>query len=137
MRDGRRANVDARTCSGRKPDSIARFKQAQREFIKVAGRFDLDPAAKVRRAELRHEMKSTAEEISRYGRKSGREGQSEVRASDWPDSIDACLRQGEPALDQYIPHHDAASILWNRKRRIIDFINNGFICDRATSRWSF
>ena len=31
----------------------------------VAGRFDLDPEAKVRTVELRQEMKSAAEEISR------------------------------------------------------------------------
>jgi hypothetical protein len=44
---------------------IDRFRQAQSEFIKVAGRFDLDPNAKARAAELRHEMKSAAEEISK------------------------------------------------------------------------
>jgi Ti-type conjugative transfer relaxase TraA len=50
----------------REPDHapVARFKQAQREFVKVAGRFDLDPDAKARGAELRQEMKSAAEEIS-------------------------------------------------------------------------
>jgi Ti-type conjugative transfer relaxase TraA len=44
---------------------IERFKQAQREFIRVAGRFDLDPEAKARAAELRQQMKSAAQEISR------------------------------------------------------------------------
>ena len=34
-------------------DPIERFKEAQREFIKVAGRFDLDSDAKLRAAELR------------------------------------------------------------------------------------
>jgi Ti-type conjugative transfer relaxase TraA len=46
-------------------DAIERFKRAQREFIKVAGRFDLDRQAKARAAELRQEMKWAAEEISR------------------------------------------------------------------------
>jgi Ti-type conjugative transfer relaxase TraA len=46
---------------------IERFTRAQREFIKVAGKFDLDSVAKVRAAELRREMKSAAEEISRSG----------------------------------------------------------------------
>jgi Ti-type conjugative transfer relaxase TraA len=44
---------------------VARFKKAQREFVKVAGRFDLDPDAKMRAAEFRQEMKSAAKEISR------------------------------------------------------------------------
>jgi hypothetical protein len=38
---------------------------AQREFIKVAGRFDLDPDAKLRAAEARQQMSSAAEEISK------------------------------------------------------------------------
>jgi hypothetical protein len=38
---------------------------AQREFIKVAGRFDLDPDAKLRTAEARQQMSSAAEEISK------------------------------------------------------------------------
>ncbi|HEY2483653.1 MAG TPA: Ti-type conjugative transfer relaxase TraA, partial [Candidatus Binataceae bacterium] len=46
-------------------DPIERFKRAQREFIKVAGRFDLDREAKARAAELRQEMKWAADEISR------------------------------------------------------------------------
>jgi hypothetical protein len=46
---------------------VARFIQAQREFIKVAGRFDLDPDAKMRTVEFRQEMKSAAETISRDG----------------------------------------------------------------------
>jgi len=37
---------------------VVRCKQAQREFVKVAGRFDLDPDAKARGTELRQEMKS-------------------------------------------------------------------------------
>jgi hypothetical protein len=44
---------------------VARFKRAQHEFIKVAGRFDLDPGAKIRAAEFRQEMKSAAQRISR------------------------------------------------------------------------
>ncbi len=46
-------------------DPIERFKEAQREFIGVAGRFDLDPAAKVRTGELREEMKGAALEIAK------------------------------------------------------------------------
>jgi hypothetical protein len=44
---------------------VARFKQAQREFSNVAGRFDLDPEAKMQAAEFRQQMKSAAEAISR------------------------------------------------------------------------
>src|SRR5262249_46708171 len=43
---------------------VDRFKRMQRDFIKVAGRFDLDPALKARAAELRLKMKQAAEEIS-------------------------------------------------------------------------
>jgi Ti-type conjugative transfer relaxase TraA len=44
---------------------VERFTQALREFIKVAGRFDLDPDAKIRAAEFRRKMKSAAQTISR------------------------------------------------------------------------
>jgi hypothetical protein len=37
----------------------------QRDFTKVAGRFDLDPALKARAAELRREMEHAAKNISR------------------------------------------------------------------------
>jgi hypothetical protein len=47
-------------------DPIERFKEAQREFIRVAGRFDLDPTAKVRADDLREEMKSAAQEIAKH-----------------------------------------------------------------------
>ena len=43
---------------------IDRFKQMQRDFTKVAGRFDFDPAFMARAAELRLEMQQTAKEIS-------------------------------------------------------------------------
>jgi hypothetical protein len=46
-------------------DPIARFKAAQREFIRVAGRADFDPAAKTRTIELRAEMSGAAAEISK------------------------------------------------------------------------
>jgi hypothetical protein len=46
-------------------DPIERFKRAQREFIKVAGNFDLNPKAKSRVAELRHQMKSAARKLSK------------------------------------------------------------------------
>jgi Ti-type conjugative transfer relaxase TraA len=45
-------------------DPIARFKTAQQEFIRVAGRADLEPEAKARAAELRAEMSSAASEIA-------------------------------------------------------------------------
>ncbi len=46
-------------------DPIARFKQAQKEFIQVAGVADFDPKAKARSAELREEMKQASQEIAR------------------------------------------------------------------------
>ena len=47
-------------------DLIERFRDAQQEFIKAAGHFDLDLAAKARAAELREEMKQSAQKISRH-----------------------------------------------------------------------
>ena len=46
-------------------DPVECFKGAQREFIGVAGRFDLDPKAKARAAELREQMKQAAQEIAK------------------------------------------------------------------------
>jgi len=46
-------------------EPIEVFKEAQREFISVAGRFDLDPDANKRSAALRQEMKLAADEISK------------------------------------------------------------------------
>jgi hypothetical protein len=46
-------------------DSVARFKQAQKEFIQVAGLADFDPKAKARGAELRDEMKQASQEIAK------------------------------------------------------------------------
>jgi Ti-type conjugative transfer relaxase TraA len=43
---------------------IDRFKRMQRDFTKIVGRFDLDPACKTRAAELRREMKQAAKNIS-------------------------------------------------------------------------
>jgi Ti-type conjugative transfer relaxase TraA len=45
-------------------DPVARFKQAQKEFIQVAGLADFDPKAKARSAELRQEMKQASQEIA-------------------------------------------------------------------------
>jgi hypothetical protein len=45
-------------------DPVARFKQAQKEFIQVAGMTDFDPKAKARSAELRDEMKRASQEIA-------------------------------------------------------------------------
>ena len=49
----------------RRNDPVERFRKAQQEFIRAAGRFDLSRAAKVRAAELRRDMKSAAMEISK------------------------------------------------------------------------
>src|SRR5712692_3071312 len=46
-------------------DPIARFKQAQKEFIQVTGMADFDLKAKARSAELREEMKQASQEIAR------------------------------------------------------------------------
>jgi Ti-type conjugative transfer relaxase TraA len=46
-------------------DPVARFKQAQKEFIQVAGLADFDPKAKARAAELRGEMKQASQEIAK------------------------------------------------------------------------
>jgi hypothetical protein len=46
-------------------DPVARFKQAQKDFIQVAGLADFDPKAKVRSAELREEMKRASQEIAK------------------------------------------------------------------------
>jgi hypothetical protein len=58
---------EAHTPAAKPPerDPVKRFKEAQREFIGVAGRFDLDPAAKVRADELREQMKGAALEIAK------------------------------------------------------------------------
>src|SRR5712692_2455471 len=54
-----------RTPEAGQGDPIARFKQAQKEFIQVAGVADFDPKAKARSAELREEMKQASQEIAR------------------------------------------------------------------------
>jgi hypothetical protein len=46
-------------------DPVARFKQAQKEFIQVAGVVDVDPKAKARAGELREEMKRASQEIAK------------------------------------------------------------------------
>ena len=53
----------ARTEAGQ-GDPVARFKQAQKEFIQVAGVADFDPKAKTRAGELREEMKQASQEIA-------------------------------------------------------------------------
>ncbi len=42
-----------------------RFKQAQKEFIQVAGMADFDPKAKARASDLRAEMKQASQEIAK------------------------------------------------------------------------
>ena len=46
-------------------DPVARFKQAQKEFIQVAEMADFDPKAKERSAELREKMKRAPQKIAR------------------------------------------------------------------------
>jgi len=46
-------------------DPVARFKQAQKEFIQVAGMADFDPKAKARAGDLRAEMKQASQEIAK------------------------------------------------------------------------
>src|SRR5260370_29604145 len=46
-------------------DPVTRFKQAQKEFIRVAGMADFDPKPKARSAELREEMKQSPQPIAR------------------------------------------------------------------------
>src|SRR6266851_574649 len=55
----------AREAEAGQGDSVARFKQAQKEFIQVAGLADFDPRAKIRSAELRDEMKRASQEIAK------------------------------------------------------------------------
>src|SRR5712692_6897524 len=43
---------------------VARFKQARKEFIQVAGIADFDPKAKARATELREEMHRASQEIA-------------------------------------------------------------------------
>jgi hypothetical protein len=50
---------------GMEPDNlIERFERMRRDFIKIAGRVELDPAPKARVAKLRQEMKRAAKDIS-------------------------------------------------------------------------
>jgi hypothetical protein len=46
-------------------DPVARFKQAQKEFIQVAAVTDFDPKAKARAAELCEKMKRASQEIAK------------------------------------------------------------------------
>src|SRR5713101_5095947 len=46
-------------------DPVVRFKQAQKEFIQVAGMADFDPKAKARASDLRAEMKQASQEIAK------------------------------------------------------------------------
>ena len=46
-------------------DPIARFKEAQKEFIQAAGVADFDTNAKKRAGERREEMKSASQEIAK------------------------------------------------------------------------
>jgi len=63
-REGERTWPGAGTGAGQ-GDPVARFKQAQKEFIQVAGMADFDPKAKARSAELREEMKQASQAIAR------------------------------------------------------------------------
>ena len=59
---GERAGPRAEVGRG---DPVARFKQAEKDLIQVAGLADFDPQAKARSAELRDEMKRASQEIAR------------------------------------------------------------------------
>jgi hypothetical protein len=59
------ANQERASITASDRDPIARFKAAQQDFIRVAGRADLAEAAKTRAAELRAEMSNIAAEIAR------------------------------------------------------------------------
>src|SRR5712692_7855982 len=60
-----KAQGQERQAEAAQGDPVARFKQAQKEFIQVAGTADLDPKAKARTAELREEMKRASQEIAK------------------------------------------------------------------------
>jgi hypothetical protein len=57
-----RLDGQARSRAGRR---MTRFKQAQKEFIQVAGIADFDPRAKAHSAEFREEMKRASQEIAK------------------------------------------------------------------------
>jgi len=50
-------------------DPVARFKQAQKEFIQVAGVADFDPKAKAHAGELREEIKRGSQEVAKDRRR--------------------------------------------------------------------
>ena len=60
-----KAQSPEREAEAEQGDPISRFKQAQKEFIQVAGLADFDPKAKARSAELREEMKRASQEIAK------------------------------------------------------------------------
>src|SRR5712692_1979558 len=60
-----KAQSPEREAEAEQGDPISRFKQAQKEFIQVAGLADFDPKAKARSAELREEMKRVSQEIAK------------------------------------------------------------------------
>ncbi len=59
------AQGQERQAEAAQDDPVARFKQAQKEFIQVAGTADFDPKAKARAGELREEMKRASQEIAK------------------------------------------------------------------------
>ena len=60
-----KAQGKERTAEAGLGDPVARFRQAQKEFIQVAGTADVDPKAKARAAELREQMKRASQEIAK------------------------------------------------------------------------
>ncbi len=60
-----KAQRQERKAEAGRGDPVARFKQAQQEFIQAAGMADFDPTAKARAGELREEMKRASQEIAR------------------------------------------------------------------------
>ena len=63
-RDAKKSGQERKPEAGQ-GDPVARFKQAQKEFIQVAGLADFDPKAKARAGELREEMKRASQEIAK------------------------------------------------------------------------
>jgi Ti-type conjugative transfer relaxase TraA len=64
-REAKEAGPERKPEAGQGGDPVARFKQAQKEFIQVAGLADFDAKAKARSAELRDEMKRASQEIAK------------------------------------------------------------------------
>jgi hypothetical protein len=76
-------------------DAIERFKVAEREFIKAAERFGLDPDAKSRVAEARQRMSSAAEEISKDG-----DLMRQAKAAGVVDQVQSLIRENRRGMSK-------------------------------------